>query len=196
MKGAQCSAAGISTTNTHDVQSCNHGSILHIHIVPTTTMSSNAIYTSLLRPPVLHVLRAAGFHATKPAVLDTLVDLTARYLSLLASISASHAQENHNDLTLTLTDVRMALHDVGALWPQKTAMEEDLMGEEDVRGVDNFVNWMVGEEHREIRRVAGLIENEVPLSGVDEPAGREDFLIGTHAVQSPYETALSCNLQR
>lgn len=145
---------------------------------------SNAIYTSLLRPPVLHILRAAGFHATKPAVLDTLVDLTARYLSLLASNSVAHAQENHNDLTLTVTDVRMALQDVGALWPQKSAMEEDLMGEEDMRGVDNFVKWMLGEEHREIRRVAGLIENEVPLPGIDEPAGREDFLTGTNSV--PY----------
>ncbi|KAL8653230.1 MAG: hypothetical protein Q9226_003935 [Calogaya cf. arnoldii] len=139
-------------------------------------MSSKAIYTSLLRPPVLHILRAAGFHATKPAVLDALVDLTARYLSLLAANSAAHAQENHNDLILTVTDVRMALQDVGALWPQRSAMEEDLMGEEDMRGIDNFVKWMVGAEHQEIRRVAGLIETEVPLPGIDEPTGREDFL--------------------
>ncbi|KAL8779186.1 MAG: hypothetical protein Q9213_007072 [Squamulea squamosa] len=139
-------------------------------------MSSNAIYTSLLRTPVLHILRAAGFHATKPAVLDTLVDLTARYLTLLASNSAIHAQENHNDLILTVTDVRMALQDVGALWPQKSAMEENLIGEEDMRGVDNLVKWMMGEENREIRRVAGLIESEVALPGVEVPAGREDFL--------------------
>ncbi|KAL8672251.1 MAG: hypothetical protein Q9168_003274 [Polycauliona sp. 1 TL-2023] len=138
-------------------------------------MSSNAIYASLLRPPILHILRAKGFHATKPAVLDTLVDLTARYLSLLASTSAAHAQENHNDLILTVTDVRMALQDVGALWPQKSAIEEVLIGEEDLRGVDSFVAWMVGDEHRAIRRVAGLIENEAPLSGIDEPVGREDF---------------------
>ncbi|KAL8772265.1 MAG: hypothetical protein Q9209_002477 [Squamulea sp. 1 TL-2023] len=141
-------------------------------------MSSNAIYTSLLRTPVLHILRAAGFHATKPAVLDTLVDLTARYLTLLAHNSAIHAQENHNDLVLTVTDVRMALQDVGALWPQKSAMEENLVGEEDMRGVDNFVKWMMGEENREIRRVAGLIESDVPLSGIEVPAGREDFLTG------------------
>ncbi|KAL8909361.1 MAG: hypothetical protein Q9171_005081 [Xanthocarpia ochracea] len=139
-------------------------------------MSSNAIYTSLLRPPVLHILRAAGFHATKPAVLDTLVDLTARYLILLASNSATHAQENHNDLVLTVTDVRMALQDVGALWPQKSAMEENVMGEEDMRGVDKFVKWMMGEENREIRRVAGLIENEDPIPGIEVPAGRDDFL--------------------
>ncbi|KAL8993335.1 MAG: hypothetical protein Q9169_006422 [Polycauliona sp. 2 TL-2023] len=139
-------------------------------------MSSSAIYASLLRPPVLHILRANGFHATKPAVLDTLVDLAARYLSLLASNSAAHAQENHNDLILTVTDVRMALQDVGALFPQRSAMEEELMGEEDMRGVDGFVAWMEGDKHQEIRRVAGLIESEAPLPGTDEPVGREDFL--------------------
>ncbi|KAL8874742.1 MAG: hypothetical protein Q9198_006808 [Flavoplaca austrocitrina] len=140
------------------------------------TMSSKAIYASLLRPPVLHILRAAGFHATKPAVLDTLVDLTARYLSLLASNAAAHAQGNHHDLILTVTDIRMALQDVGAIWPQKSAMEEDLMGEEDMRGFDNFLKWMMGDEHREIRRVAGWIGTEAPLPGIDESAGREDFL--------------------
>ncbi|KAL8913666.1 MAG: hypothetical protein Q9172_007236 [Xanthocarpia lactea] len=139
-------------------------------------MSSNAIYISLLRPPVLHILRAAGFHATKPAVLDTLVDLTARYLILLASNAATHAQENHNDLVLTVTDVRMALQDVGALWPQKSAMEENLLDEEDMRGVDNFVKWMMGADNREIRRVAGLIENEDSIPGIEVPAGKDDFL--------------------
>ncbi|KAL8731115.1 MAG: hypothetical protein Q9166_003643 [cf. Caloplaca sp. 2 TL-2023] len=141
-------------------------------------MSSHAIYTTLLRPPVLHILRAAGFHATKPAVLDTLVDLTARYLALLASHSAVHAQENHYDPTLTVTDVRMALQDVGALWPQKSAMEEHLTGEEDMRGIEAFVKWAMGEESREIRRVAGLIETEAPLPGIDVPAEKEDFLTG------------------
>ncbi|KAI4236833.1 MAG: hypothetical protein L6R40_006022 [Gallowayella cf. fulva] len=141
-------------------------------------MSTNVLYTSLLRPPVLHILRAAGFHATRPAVLDTLVDLTARYLSLLTSNAAAHAQENHNDLILTVTDVRMALQDVGALWPQKSAMEEYLTGEEDLRGVEAFVKWARGEENREMRRVAGLIETEAPLPDVDVPANKEDFLTG------------------
>lgn len=141
-------------------------------------MSSNGLYTSLLRPPVLHILRAAGFHATKPAVLDTLVDLAARYLALLASKAAAHSQENHNDLILTITDVRMALHDVGALWPQKSAMEEHTTGEEDMRGVEAFVKWMKGEEHREIRRIAGLVETDASIAGIDGPAEKEDFLSG------------------
>ncbi|KAL8657998.1 MAG: hypothetical protein Q9202_007638 [Teloschistes flavicans] len=139
-------------------------------------MSSHALYTSLLRPPVLHILRAAGFHATKPAVLDTLVDLAARYITLLASRAAAHAQESHNDHGLTITDVRMALQDVGALWPQKSAMEEHIMGEEDLRGVEAFVKWMKGDEHREIRRIAGLIDSEAAVPGVDIPTEKEDFL--------------------
>ncbi|KAL8689004.1 MAG: hypothetical protein Q9224_004747 [Gallowayella concinna] len=139
-------------------------------------MSSNAIYTSLLRPSILHILRAAGFHATKPAVLDTVVDLAARYLALLASNSAAHAHENHNDLVLTITDVRMALQDLGALWPQKSTMEELLTGEEDMRGVEAFVKWGKGEQNREIRRVAGLIENEAPVPAMDDAAEKQDFL--------------------
>ncbi|KAL8718386.1 MAG: hypothetical protein Q9225_004478 [Loekoesia sp. 1 TL-2023] len=139
-------------------------------------MSSNALHTSLLRPPILHILRAAGFHATRPDVLDTLVDLATRYLSMLASKAAAHAQENHNDSILTITDVRMALEDVGALRPQVSAMEERITGEEDTRGVEAVIKWMQGEEHREIRRIAGLVETEASMPGLDIPADKEDFL--------------------
>ncbi|KAL8965666.1 MAG: hypothetical protein Q9183_003745 [Haloplaca sp. 2 TL-2023] len=141
-------------------------------------MSSNALYTSLLRPPILHILRAAGFHAAKPAVIDTLVDLAARYLTLVASKAAAHSQENHNDLVLTTTDMRMALQDVGALWPQKTAMEEHITGQEDLRGIEAFVKWMEGEEHQEIRRIAKLEDTEVPVAGTEGSAEKEDFLSG------------------
>ncbi|KAI4175236.1 MAG: hypothetical protein LQ343_001772 [Gyalolechia ehrenbergii] len=125
---------------------------------------------------MLHILRAAGYHATKPDVLDTLVDLAARYLSMLASKAATHAQENHNDTNLTVTDVRMALEDVGALRPQISAMEERITGQEDMRGIEAFLNWMQGDEHREIRRIAGLVENEAPMPGLGTSAVKEDFL--------------------
>ncbi|KAL8686064.1 MAG: hypothetical protein Q9218_007374 [Villophora microphyllina] len=139
-------------------------------------MSSNALFTSLLRTPVLHILRAAGFHTTKSAVLDTVVDLAARYLILLASKAAAHSQGNHNDLILNITDVRMALQDVGALWPQKSAMEEHILGEEDMRGVEAFIKWMKGDEHREIRRIASMIDSEAAMPDVDIPTEKEDFL--------------------
>lgn len=125
---------------------------------------------------MLHILRAVGYHATKPDVLDTIVDLAARYLSMLASKAAIHAQENHSDTDLSITDVRMALEDVGALRPQRSAMEERITGQEDMRGIDAFIKWMQGDEHREIRRIAGMTENEAPVPGLDSPAEKEDFL--------------------
>lgn len=142
-------------------------------------MSSHAIHVSLLRIPILHILRAAGFHATRPAVLDTLMDITARYLMALANKTAIHAYANHRDLSPTISDVRMALQDVGAFWPQTTAIEEECFGEEDMRGVEDFLTWMVGDEHKEIRRIAGLGETEAAFAGIDIPAEKEDYLTGT-----------------
>ncbi|KAI4088781.1 MAG: hypothetical protein LQ344_005834 [Seirophora lacunosa] len=142
-------------------------------------MSSTTLHTSLLRPPILHILRAAGFHATKPHVLDTLVDLAARYLSMLALNATAHAQENHNDPIPTITDVRMALEDVGAFQPQVSAMEERITGKQDGSGVDAFLRWMKGEENREIRRIAGLVETDGLMLGIDMPTDKEDFLTGT-----------------
>ena len=56
-------------------------------------MSSQALHTSLLRPAVIHILRAAGFHATKPSLVDTLTDICARYLLLIASRTAAFAYD-------------------------------------------------------------------------------------------------------
>lgn len=141
-------------------------------------MSSNALHIALLRPPILHILRAAGFHATRPAVLDTLVDIAARYLTLLATKTASLALKNHNDMTPTITDVRMALHEVGALWPQISMTEEQFQQEEDIRGVDSFIDWIKGEGNREIRRIAGLTAEPGEVVDIEAPGEREDFLTG------------------
>jgi transcription initiation factor TFIID subunit 3 len=77
-------------------------------------MSSINLHNSLLRPAVLQILRAAGFNYTRNAVLDTVTDLAARYLVLLASATAQHAFNNHNDYVPTIQDVRLALLEVGA----------------------------------------------------------------------------------
>ena len=141
-------------------------------------MSSHALYTSLLRLPVLHILRAAGFHATRPAVLDTLVDLAARYLAILATSTASHATVHQNDVTPTIMDVRMALQDVGALRPQISIMEEQCRGEEDMRGVQSFLDWIAGDINMEIRRIAGLGKAEGEVLGVEAVTENQDFLTG------------------
>ncbi|KAG0647976.1 hypothetical protein D0Z07_5681 [Hyphodiscus hymeniophilus] len=126
-----------------------------------------ALHHSLLRPCVLHILRAAGYHSTKPSVLDTLTDLAARYMYLLAHSTATHGTLNHDDLEVSIEDVRMAMQDCGALAPE-TVLEsddQDIEAEEDMSGVDNFLAWATGKANKEIRRVA--------LEGGD---GKEDYL--------------------
>jgi transcription initiation factor TFIID subunit 3 len=139
-------------------------------------MSSQSLHRDLLRTPIIQILRSAGFHSTKSSVLDTLTDLAARYLQLLAYHTALHAQHNHNDLIPDVTDVRLALMDVGALRPQLSAMEEQWRGKEDMRGVENFLSWAKGENCKEIRRVAGMIKTEGEVVDVEGVEGNEDFL--------------------
>lgn len=144
------------------------------------------LHRALLRPAIIHILRAAGFNSTKPAVLDTLVNLAERYLILLASTSVQHAMLSHNDPVPSVTDVRMALTECGALLPADSAAEEEWReimrtpihelgrgvdkggqrrmaaekrkrDEEDVRDITNFKRWFDGPQHTEMRRIAGML---------------------------------------
>jgi transcription initiation factor TFIID subunit 3 len=124
-----------------------------------------ALHHSLLRPCVLHILRAAGYHSTRPSVLDTLTDLAARYMYLLAQSTAAHADLNHTELDITIQDVRMAMQDCGALMPEKVIEDQEFEGVEDMRGVEEFLAWATGEGNKEIRRIA--------LGD-----GKEDYLTG------------------
>lgn len=139
-------------------------------------VSPNQLHPSLLRTPILHILRAAGFTTTRPSVLDTLTDLASRYLTLIASQTARHAllrAENGSDPLLdgsdavTVTDVRMAMQDAGALFPQMSEMEEQMQGEEDMRGVEAFVTWCTSRNNKEIRRIAGLAPDEPTRGAID-----------------------------
>ncbi|KAJ4163337.1 hypothetical protein LMH87_005072 [Akanthomyces muscarius] len=115
-----------------------------------------AFFHALLRPAMLQILRATGYHATRPAVLDALTDLAARYMLLLCQHTAHHAASNHaadpsqaaDDFTIT--DVRLALQDVGALGAERTVAEEAWRGEEDMRGVEEFVEWFAGQRMKEL----------------------------------------------
>ena len=147
-------------------------------------MSSHALYSSLLRPSILHILRAAGFHAIRPAVLDVLADLASRYFILLAQKTSAHALLNHHEDTLEIVDVRSALQDLGAFEPQRSIMEEQCNGEEDMRGIENFVGWLKGEGNREIRRIAGLAPSEGELLTLEASEAREDFLTGIYPYRS------------
>jgi transcription initiation factor TFIID subunit 3 len=153
-------------------------------------MTTADIHSSLLRPAVLQILRAAGFNHARPAVVDTVTDLAARYLSLIASSTAQNATSTHNGFAPTIQDVRLALTENGALYPQMSAAEESVKdpvelenGEvvpfEDLRGVNGFVAWAQGEVNKGIRRVAGFGGDEMNVeqiaAGTDE---KEDYLIG------------------
>ena len=126
-------------------------------------MSTDRLMLSLLRPPILHILRAAGFTTTRPSVLDALVDITSRYLLLLSQHTARHhllrsphASPIHDTSEINITDIRLAMQDLGLLYPQISAMEEQVKGEEDMRGIEGFINWCTGDTNKEIRRIAGL----------------------------------------
>lgn len=131
-----------------------------------------SLHHSLLRPSVLHILRAAGYHSTRPSVLDTLTDLAARYMLLLTQSTANHAALNHSvpelALEISITDVRMAMQDCGSLAPEKVMEQQEFDGQEDLRGVENFIAWAMGPANHEIRRIA--------LEGGE--GAKEDYLTG------------------
>lgn len=131
--------------------------------------SPHSLHHSLLRPCVLHILRAAGYHSTRPSVLDALTDISGRYMFLLATAAAKYSNSNQAELELNIEDVRMAMQECGALAPEKILEEQIYDGEEDTRGVDAFLEWAMGPENKEIRRVA--------LEGGE--GEKEDYLAGT-----------------
>ena len=86
---------------------------------------SHDLHRALLRPAIIHTLRAAGFHSTRPSVLDTLTNLAERHLLLCAATTAAHAANAHNDPRPTISDVRTALTACGVLTPAAGAAEEE-----------------------------------------------------------------------
>ena len=173
-------------------------------------MSTQQLHTSLLRNPIAQILRATGFHSTKPSVLDTLTNIAERYLLLLATTTAAHTQASHNSPIPTITDVRMALSDCGALTSSLCGAEEEWRErlrrpygdyddlpygalrrekelqrreEEDTRDVREFVAWVTGDRNKEIRRVAGMLSD--PEGGVGAGAGATDSGAGAAVGAGP-----------
>lgn len=139
-------------------------------------MSGPNLHNALLRPPIIQILRAQGFHSTRPSVLESLQDLTGRYIQILASSVADHAANAHpEDLTPKLEDIYQALQDAGAIRPQLREMEEDWQAEEDMRGLQSFIGWIKGPAHTEIRRVAGFLPSEGDILNPDA-VEKEDYL--------------------
>lgn len=121
-------------------------------------MSSQAqdLHRALLRPFILHTLRAAGFHGTRPSVLDTLTDLAERHLLLLGETTAHLAMQAHNDPIPSISDARVALSECGVL------------------GGENGVPGAGEEGWREILRAPlEVLANEVDLKAGKPGAGTE-----------------------
>ncbi|KAK4128158.1 hypothetical protein N657DRAFT_562002 [Parathielavia appendiculata] len=53
------------------------------------------LYHALLRPAILQILRATGYHGAKTSVLDSVTDLAARYLLRLCQLTALYATHNN-----------------------------------------------------------------------------------------------------
>lgn len=147
-----------------------------------------AVFHALLRPAIIQILRATGFHSAKPAVVDSLTDLAARYLEIICQETARHAADNalHPDFDgsaePSIVDVRLALQDVGAFLPEREWEEQDFMEQEDTRGVDEFIAWATGPKIEQMKRVA-----------LDEPEeGVTDYLTGMvlHSAHSAQELGL------
>ncbi|CAK7233366.1 hypothetical protein SCUCBS95973_008570 [Sporothrix curviconia] len=120
-------------------------------------------FHSLLRPCILQILRAQGYHAARPSVVDAFTDLAARYLTLLCETTAHHTAHNSTEvsgLVPSLVDVRLALEDCALLAPGVDA--------DDVRPITEFVDWVAGARNREIRRIA--------LDGDDDDGATTDYL--------------------
>ncbi|KAK0730445.1 hypothetical protein B0H67DRAFT_477646 [Lasiosphaeris hirsuta] len=137
-----------------------------------------SLFHSLLRPAVLQILRATGYHGAKTSVLDSLTDLAARYFFNLCQLTALYAAHNGSvadtaDLVPTIVDVRMALQRAGALLPERLNEEHEHYSVEDIRGVDEFIAWATGPLNREIKRIA--------LDGDDEATDYLDALKKKHS---------------
>ncbi|KAF6837812.1 bromodomain associated protein [Colletotrichum musicola] len=82
------------------------------------------LFHALLRPAVLQILRATGYHATRPVVLDSVTELAAKYLFALCQATARHAVDNNPEGdALGIVEVRMALQELGAVPPDDVNAE-------------------------------------------------------------------------
>ncbi|KAI0842986.1 hypothetical protein F5Y06DRAFT_256601 [Hypoxylon sp. FL0890] len=139
---------------------------------PHRTPTPSELHHALLKPAILQILRAQGYYSSTPATVDAITELAGNYLTIIARQTAVHASIN-NEVGAPgipdVVDVRMALEDCGALWPERDFTSQQFKGE-DTRGVDEFIRWATGKKNQRIRKVAGLdkpIAGEV--EGVDEP---------------------------
>ncbi|KAI1491922.1 hypothetical protein F5X96DRAFT_692790 [Biscogniauxia mediterranea] len=134
----------------------------HAQQQPSRPLTPSEIHHALLRPAILQILRAQGYYSSTPGTVDAVTELAGSYLGAIARRAAQHAALHPNPdaaappAAPTLTDVRLALEECGALWPERELVSQELRGEEDTRGVDDFIRWATGRKNLRIRKVAGV----------------------------------------
>lgn len=84
---------------------------------------------------------------------------------------------NHGDAgDYDIVDVRMALQEAGALLPERTETEQMWKGEEDLRGVEEFIQWFSGTRMKEMMEMgSGDTESDATdyLAGKKKQANRD-----------------------
>lgn len=146
-------------------------------------LSLEAINHDLFRPAILQILRSQGYNVAPPSVIDTVIDIAGSYMEGIAARAARHAEHN-NEFGFPglpgITDVRMAMEEMGALGPCRDFTAQEMSGVEDTRGVDEFIRWATGKKNRRIRQIAGVdksIAGDVGVDGVEEER-QTDYLNG------------------
>ncbi|KAK8088927.1 hypothetical protein PG997_003888 [Apiospora hydei] len=135
---------------------------------------STQYFHALLRPAILQILRAQGYYACSPAVLDNVTELAGRHLTELADHTARFMETN-SEATLqpTLSDARMAMEQCGVFAPTRLHTAQVWTDEEDTSGVEDFISWAQGPKNAKIRKVAQAISEPTGLEDADaaeEPA--------------------------
>ncbi|KAH8675672.1 Bromodomain associated domain protein [Xylariales sp. PMI_506] len=143
------------------------------------TVTPKQFHDSLMRPAVFQILRAQGYSAARPGVIDAITELAGDYMFRLAEKVARNAEHNNPvDCQPTVRDMRMALEDVGAMSAPNWFMAQDCEGGEDLRGVESFTRWFSSEKNAKIARVAEAFQQTGDLlPAPDEERVKEiDFL--------------------
>ncbi|KAI2633775.1 hypothetical protein GGS26DRAFT_554685 [Hypomontagnella submonticulosa] len=121
--------------------------------------SADEIHHALLRPAILQILRAQGYYSSTPATVDAVTELAANYCTAISRSTAQHAALNNevgSPSVPDIVDVRLAFEELGVLWPERDFTSQELKGEEDMRGVNEFIRWAKGKKNQRIRKVAAL----------------------------------------
>ncbi|KAJ2905361.1 hypothetical protein MKZ38_005660 [Zalerion maritima] len=122
-----------------------------------------SVFHSLLRPCVIQILRASGYHATKPTVIDFLTELTSKYLFMLCESTAQHASTHSPDASPNIVDILDAFEDCAFIPPRPLPSLENGQDDSqdlDLSGFDDLLTWLNDPKYSEIRRIASDGEDD------------------------------------